>query len=534
MGTLFEDLLSPEAYLGVRASAVELRQTHISAVYLLDRDVFKVKRPVDFGFLNFTTLALRKVACEAEAALNRRLSPDVYIGVVPIFLDSSGRYLVGADGKIPSDGAEVVDYAVHMQRIPDNERADVLLEKGLLGLSEVDRIATRIAAFHGDCEPSPGGRELEFVRENVRENFVQTQHVLSRYLTPTEMAELQAFQLGTLESQAPIFQARALQGALRDGHGDLRLEHVYLRPDGNLTILDCIEFNDRFRFGDVASDLAFLTMDLAHHRRVDLAERLLSVYARETNDFDLYSVIDFYEGYRAFVRAKIATFMALDPNASHALKQLAGEEARSYFLLALSAPRTPVMPKAVIAVGGLIAAGKSTLADWLSGELGGPVIEADRTRKHMLGVAATTRVNDGAFTGAYDKGFTDRVYTEMNRRAAVVLQSGRPVILDASFRSPKMRQAAREVARACNAPFLFIECRAPAAICKARLMEREAQKNAVSDGRLAIFDDFAKEWQPVTELSENEILAVDTSCPRSETEARVKAHIATWPPGFVG
>jgi len=270
-------------------------------------------------------------------------------------------------------------------------------------------------------------------------------------------------------------------------------------------------------------------MDLAFHRRVDLAEHLLAVYARESNDFDLYSVIDFYESYRAYVRAKIATFLAENADAAPDLRAYARAEARRYFLLALAAARPSALRPVVVAVGGIIAAGKSTLAGWISGQRGAPVVEADRTRKSMIGVTATTRVTDGLWSGAYDKGFTTKVYAEQLRRAGVVLASGRPVVLDASFRSPEMRLAAQALARAHGVPFFFVECLAPAAVCKARLEQRQGRADAVSDARLALFDDFVKEWQPVTELPAEEHLRVDTACDPAETHREVTARVATWP-----
>jgi aminoglycoside phosphotransferase family enzyme/predicted kinase len=527
---MFEDLLSPDAYPAPRPGSVELRETHISAVYLVGADVYKVKKAVDFGFLDFSTLERRRAACEAEVALNRRLSPDVYVGVVPIARGPDGRHRVGGEG-------EIVDYAVHMRRLPDEERADERLKRGAFGPAEIDRVAAAIARFHQGCradaETAQHGAP-EAIGVNVRENFAQTRAVLDHYLGAAEAEEIEAYQLGALREMKGVFESRIAAGAVRDGHGDLRLEHVYLHGDGRISILDCIEFNDRFRFADVACDLAFLTMDLAHHRRVDLAERLLATYTRESNDFDLYSVIDFYESYRAYVRGKIATFLAENADAPRELRERAAAEARRYFLLALASERAPAVRPAVVAVGGIIASGKSTLAAWIAEQIGAPIVEADRTRKSLLGVTATTRVNDGAFAGAYDKGFTDKVYAEMNRRAGVVLASGRPVILDASFRSPGMRRAALELARAHGAPFVLVECRAPVEVCKARLSSRQGRADTVSDARVAIFDDFMKEWEAVTELPADQHVVVDTSRPDGEAHAAVAAHLATWPAGLVG
>ncbi|MEZ4411293.1 MAG: phosphotransferase [Polyangiales bacterium] len=371
MGDLFQDLLSPAAYPEPRPAAVERRDTHISAVYLAGDDVYKVKKAVDFGFLDFTTREKRTAACEAEVALNRRLSPDVYLGVVPIVRDASGAHRVGGEG-------EVVEHAVHMRRMADAERADQRLAQGALGGADIDRIAIKLAEFHAACRAGEDTAKFgtaEAIGVNVRENFTQTREVLDHYLTAAEAKEIEAAQLGALEAMRSALDARIDAGAVRDGHGDLRLEHVYLREGGGVTVLDCIEFNDRFRYADVACDLAFLTMDLAHHRRVDLAERLLATYARETNDFDLYSVVDFYEGYRAYVRGKIATFLAENAAAPHELRASAAEEARRYFLLALAARRPAVMRPRVVAVGGIIASGKSTLAGWIAARTGAPVVE---------------------------------------------------------------------------------------------------------------------------------------------------------------
>ena len=530
MGDLFDDLLSTDAYPDPPPISIERRDTHISAVYLAGDDVFKVKKPVNFGFLDFSTHARRWEACEAEVRLNRRLAADAYLGVAPIARGADGQHRIGGAGAI-------VEHAVHMRRLPDDERADVRLARGDLGPDEIDRIATTIARFHATCvsdERTARFGEPSMIRVNVVENFAQTRAVLERYLSPEDAAEIERYQLSTLEERAAVFEGRRAQGAVRDGHGDLRLEHCYLRPDGSVTILDCVEFNDRFRYADVACDLAFLTMDLAHHRRVDLAERLLATYARETNDFDLYGVVDFYESYRAYVRAKIATFLAEDRDAPIDLREAAAAEARRFFLLALSARRTSALRPEVIAVGGLIAAGKSTLAGWISAQTGAPVVDADRTRKHMIGVAATTHVNDGAWSGAYDKGFTRKVYDEVLRRAEVALASGRPVVLDASFRSTWMRLAARALAKRFDVPFTFVECRAPAEICKARLIAREARGDGVSDGRVAIFDDFAKAWEPVNEIPSREHTIADTSLDEHETHRRIREHIATWPRGLDG
>jgi predicted kinase len=261
-------------------------------------------------------------------------------------------------------------------------------------------------------------------------------------------------------------------------------------------------------------------MDLAAHGRIDLAERFVARYARTSNDFDLYALVDFYEAYRAYVRAKIAVI------------RHDRAEARRHLLLALSSTRASLLRPALVAVGGLIASGKSTLAERLGGMMSAPVVEADRTRKHMLGVEATAPVTAGAWSGAYDPAFTERVYAEVLRRANVVLASGRPVIVDASFRSAAMRRAARELAVAHGVPFRFIECRVPREVALGRLSEREKARS-VSDGRTAIFDDFCARYEPPDELSPEERLTIDTSARPDETADAARRFVATWPPGLV-
>ena len=325
---LKDDLLCPAAFVAVAPTEkVSLVETHISWVYLLDRDVFKVKKPVDLGFLNFGSREQRLEACEEEVRLNVRLAPGVYRGLVPITRGLDGRCVVGGSGR-------VIDWAVHMERLSDDERADTLLARGTLSGERIDAIATRIAEFHdtarGDEKVSRFARPSA-IEKNVQENFDQTRHALSQYLDPTEAEEIVRWQTAFVHEQQDRFERRIAQGRIRDGHGDLRLEHVYIGPRGGIRVLDCIEFNERFRYADVCADIAFLSMDLAAHGRVDLAERLLASYAREADDYDLYSVVDFYESYRAFVRGKVASMLANDEDADPTSRRHAGSGGATVF-----------------------------------------------------------------------------------------------------------------------------------------------------------------------------------------------------------
>ena len=524
---LRSDLMRPAAFVERAVERLELVETHISWVFLLERDVFKVKRPVDFGFLDFRTMESRKLACEAEIALNRRLAPDVYLGVVPVRTGADGRACIGGDGAI-------VDWAVHMRRLPDEARADNRLARGELSAHDIDAIAARLAEFHASArsdEHTSRFGKREMIRANVDENFAQTRASITDYVSYEEAHEIARWQSAFLEDNAALFEARIRAGRIRDGHGDLRLEHVYL-VEGGPVVIDCIEFNERFRFADVCADVAFLSMDLAASRRVDLGERLLAAYARKSNDFDSYAVVDFYESYRAFIRAKVSAMIASDESIAPAARERARADARKYFLLSLSADRASFLEPMLVAVGGIIASGKSTIADRIAAAASAPVIDADRTRKSMVGVGAEEPIHHGAWSGAYDPSFTEHVYDEVFRRAEVVLASGRPVVLDASFRSARLRAKARALAEKYDVPFHFVECSADPAICRARLADRE-KRASVSDGRLAIFDDFCARYEPVSEIEPSELLVIDTSQPLDTTLQILTRHLETWPRGFV-
>lgn len=509
MGTLKADL---------QATGLELIETHISWVFLGPTDVFKVKRPVDLGFLDFTTLAERRVACEAEVRLNRRLAPDVYLGIVPITL--------GRDGAHAIDGAgETVDWAVRMRRLHVDRRADELLQAGSLCPDDIDRLADHIARFHAearcDAETSRHGA-VDTIRQNVHENFAQTRDSIAEYLTPEQAREIESWQLGILRDEQ-TFTARIDADRVRDGHGDLRLEHVYFEHDGSIAIIDCIEFNERFRYADVCADVAFLSMDLAWHGRVDLAERFLARYARVANDYDLYSVVDFYESYRAFVRGKVATLLAADREASAIARERAHREARRYFMLSLAFERPPLAPPRVVVVAGMIASGKSRSASTVGEILAAPVVSSDRIRKHMMDREPEESMKSDAWSGAYSERMTKAVYEELFRLTGVILDSGRPVVIDASFRTAAMRAAVKRLAEQRGIPFVLLECTAPRDLLLRRLAARQHVDAHESDARADLLDEFERRFEPISELPASQHARLDTSRPKDENRVRLEA-----------
>ena len=500
----------------------ELRETHISWVLLDGERALKLKKPVDFGFLDFSTLERRKKACEDEVHLNRRLAPDVYEAVVPI-TRAGDRIEAGGEG-------EVVDHGVLMRRLPDRERGDQVLARGELSDARLRKLARRLARFFDEqaetSEIIAAAGRPEAVAVSIEENFEQTREQLPRLLDPAEAAELERWQRAFLREQSDVFEARVRDGRIRDGHGDLRLDHVYFSDDGGIRILDCIEFNERLRFVDVAADVAFLAMDLGVHGHPGTAERFLALFVEATQDHDLYRVIDFYESYRAFVRGKIACFSLADVGPGLPLARSLEATARLHFRLALASERRPLLDPHLVGVMGMVGSGKSTVADRLSERLGAPVVSSDRIRKGLWGITPTAPLPEEA----YAPEVTARVYDELLRRAELVARSGRSVIVDASFRTRAERSGLLARGEALGLPVRFLECRVSEATALRRLEQRRSDPEAVSDAGPELYAPFAASYEPPTELGPETLRPVSTEGPVAGLLDELGRFLPAWPP----
>jgi hypothetical protein len=500
---LVRDLLRP-ANLPDGGDRVEFVATHGSFVFLTERSVYKVKRAKDYGFFDYSTLGARKHFCELEVSLNRRTAPDVYLGVLSVTRDARGYSL--------TRGGETVDYAVHMRRLPDARSARALVAAGNLLARDLAAVARFAADFYRRVQAyPPDPRPLE---ESIAENFAQVQPFVGRFVGGEEWGAIRAAQKAWLARSADRLAMRPR----RDGHGDLRLEHVYLLPDGPL-LIDCIEFAERLRIGDAALDAAFLAMDLHAWGRADLAAGFLARFAYESDDYGLYPLIDGYMSYRAVVRAKVACFVAADAATPPAVAARKAAEARAFFTLARSLLEVRHPSPCLIGIGGLIAAGKSTLADEVSRRTGTPVVSADATRKWLAGIARDERGSPALYTAETDA----RVHDELLARANDVLASGRSVIIDTTFRTRGLRERARRAAHAHGGSFLLVECRAPEAVLRARL---RARAGGVSDAREAQLDAFLAGYDAPDELPPDERSIVDTTEPLDDCVARIERTLA--------
>jgi aminoglycoside phosphotransferase family enzyme/predicted kinase len=514
---LVEALLQPAAYPD-RPSQVELRQTHISWVFLTDRFVYKIKKPVAFGFLDFTTLAARRFFCHEEVRLNRRLAPQVYLGVVDVKAED-GRIHLGGEG-------DTVDYAVHMRRLPEERMLPTLLAAGRVTPAMLQRLARLVAEFHARADSGPEvdqGGTLATVLANWQENFAQTRPYLDVPL-PRELYErIRARVLAFCRTRASLFERRLAQGRIRDGHGDLRAEHIcFTEP---IAIFDCVEFNRRFRHGDVAADVAFLAMDLDALGFPELSQAFVQAYMASAGDPELPEVLDFYKCYRAFVRAKVECFRADDPSLAAAEHRAALAAARRFCQLAgryAEALRRPWL----LATCGVMGSGKSALAAALAQRLDLQVLSSDVTRKQLAGLPPTAPALNAYGEGLYSAAWTEATYARLFADAERPLAQGCSVLIDASFQRASHRRQALALAGRLGAEFCLLECWCSEEELRRRLQSRVAQGENVSDGRWELVAQQRRAFEPLFETPPSQHLRVDTTPPPAHVAAEVIRQLA--------
>ena len=498
---LVEALLKPETYPH-NPKKVELVQTQMSFLFLTGDYVYKVKKPVNLGYLDYTTLEKRRFFCHQEIELNRRLCPDIYLEVVPITI-SQGQICLGGEG-------EIIEHAVKMKQLPSERMMDSLLRLNLLTEEMVVRVAEKLAAFHKKARTSPDISvygELEAITTNTEENFAQTEKYISTSISSQKYNHVKAYTDNFVTTNKPLFSKRVKDGRIRDCHGDLHAAHVCL--SNGIYIYDCIEFNDRFRYGDVASEVAFLAMDLDRFQRADLSQAFVNAYVRLSQDKELLQLLNFYKCYRAYVRGKVESFKLDDPYISE--KEAALAAAQGYFDLAYRYTREKTL---LLIMAGLVGTGKTSVAEALSHSLGLTIISADITRKRLAGIAPTEHRFEGFGGGIYSEEFSRKTYDEMFAQARELLSQGQSVILDASFKKRQDRLQARSLAEKVKADFAVIECLLTEETVKNRL-EQRLKDGSVSDGRWEIFEQQKQDFDKITELpSENHII-LDTSQPMS-------------------
>lgn len=509
---LFNQMAQPDFYPHA-AGDIEQRETHISMVFLAGSFVYKIKKPVNPGFLDFTTLENREYYCRQEVILNHRLTHNVYLGVIAITFND-GKYSLGGPG-MP------VEYAVKMHRLSDTCSMIQRLRTNQIHKNDVEALAKILARFYDNAISERQINDFgtwEIIRTNCEENFRQTAMFAQKIFDEQLFKIVRSAMISFLHRHKQLFDHRIKTERIRDCHGDLRTGHIYFTADG-IQIIDCIEFNDHFRFQDVASDLAFLAMDLDYEGYDRISGILLNAYVRYSKDFDIFVLINFYKCYRAMVRFKVncIRLQANDLLEAKRNRLLAGIE--KYLNLAYKYAICFTRPTLWV-VCGMPASGKSTVSKELAGIFGIRAFNSDVIRKQMMGSVSRDLSHTKFEKGVYSKGITSLTYGRLLLLAQKKIEKGESVILDATFKGAHHRNEAIRLARDMDANIMFVECVVPENLLKKRLLLRK-NKQLISDARISIYASFQKQFEPLDEVSDEHHIIVYTQNSLDECMQRI-------------
>jgi aminoglycoside phosphotransferase family enzyme/predicted kinase len=502
---LIEALSDPTPYPHP-VEGVEVRQTHISVVFLAGPFAYKVKKPVRPGFLDFGTLQKRRHFCEEEVRLNRRLAPHVYLGVVPV-VASGGRVCFEGEG-------ELIEWAVKMQRLPEAATFQERLRRGAVGVELAEALARRIAAFHRGAESNERiaacGRSGAVARL-FRDVFGRASSQVGTTVTRAVLDRVRARVETVLTGLRCLMEARADRGMPRDCHGDLHLDHVYFFPErappADLVIIDCIEFNEHFRFGDPVADMAFPVMDFAFSGRRDLARAFADAYFRAADDEEGRPLLPLYTAYRAAVRGTVEGLLLAEREVPEAERAAALARARAHWLLALTELEEPGRRPCLLLVAGLPGTGKSSLARDLAARADFGVVRSDVVRKELAGLPDGRPAPRPLPQALYTAAWNEQTYAECLRRAERLLFEGRRVLVDATFREERQRQTFLEAAVRWGVPGALLLCQSEPATVRRRL---EARRGDVSDADWPVSVRVASAWEELGPVSRQALHVLST------------------------
>jgi uncharacterized protein len=493
-------------------------QTHISWLAIVPPYVYKVKKTVDLGFLDFSSLAQRRHFCEEEVRLNRRLCQDVYDGVVAISRTDHGLAL--------ECDSNPVEFAVKMKLLKDGSFLHQLIERDPAPDKLLERVSEHLARFYRHQRSSPRIAEwgkIDRLQISTNENFEQIEPFVGSLITAPALSTIRQFTNDFFRTQDVLLNRRRAEGHILDGHGDLRLEHIHVTENA-VSVFDCIEFSERLRYIDPANDLAFLAMDLEDRNHRDLATLFIQHMARQLADPDLHKLMDFYKCYRACVRGKVEGIRSQEPAGNEDERHGFKDRAVRFFQLALNYAVAGAAPM-VLVIMGRIGSGKSAVAELLSDALGWSIESSDRTRKRL----AKHRDNRGAdHPELYGETMTGMTYDELIHKAKAHADKGHNCILDATFGSRKNRDQLREVLQTNGVPYCFIELKAPESTLKQRLGKRDDATARASDARLRDFDRINSFYNELDALEDAHHREVNAEGPAEATAHQVLRHLAAF------
>ena len=495
------NMLRPEVY-DHPVTDIRLIETHISWVLLTGEYAYKIKKPVDFGFLDFSTLEKRQRYCEHELRLNRRLAADIYLDIVTINGEADEPHLSG-------DG-EILEFAVKMSQFPQSAQLDNMLAADELTFEHMDAFALMIADFHQQIEVAGSSADYgdnEHVFQPVEENYRQIKQHIDTTAYNVKLQKISEWSRSVSIQLGADFKQRKHDGFIRECHGDMHLRNmVWLK--GLPMAFDCIEFNATLRWIDVLSEVAFLVMDLQDRQQQQFANHFLNSYLEVTGDYAGLSVLPFYLAYRAMVRAKVNALRLEQENINIEEEQQARLSFESYLDLALSYTEQ-ASPKLII-MRGLSASGKSTLSQQLVDSIGAIRIRSDVERKRMFDHGHSGDTHSGVDQGIYSSQSSVQTYSRLQTLASDILNSGYSVIVDAAFLKHEQRKPFQLLAESLGLRYNIIEITAPVEILRQRII---ARKNDVSDADIAVLEHQLSSWQPLLDSELASAITVNTAEP---------------------
>lgn len=499
--SLIRSLMNPEKFVPP-VETCELIETHISWVILAGSYAYKIKKSLNLGFLDFSTLEKRRFYCEEELRLNKRLASMMYLSVVPITGTLESPQWAGA--------GEAIEYAVKMRAFPQQAQLDRALSLGALKADQIDILARHIANFHNQIEVA--GMENwygnpETVFRPVEENFKQIREHTQNLKALDILTELENWSHGKFQDLKSLFADRKNDGFVRECHGDLHLRNIAWMDDSPV-LFDCIEFSPDLRWIDVINDIAFLVMDLQDRGQPAMAQRFLNNYLEHTGDYGGLEVLQFYKIYRALVRAKIDAIRSCQAGITPGEQAEAEADLLEYLNLALSYIR-PDRPHLIVTYG-MSASGKSTVSRSLLELLGAVRVRSDVERKRLFGLKPEDDGQSALGKGIYSTEATEKTYRKLEELAAKIIDAGYPVIVDAVFLNYEEREHFRELAENRQIPFIILECTTDEETLRQRIAKR---RNDVSDADLKVLELQLSEWEPLREHERVNVVTIDTTTP---------------------
>ncbi|WP_447969977.1 bifunctional aminoglycoside phosphotransferase/ATP-binding protein [Nitrospira sp. M1] len=509
LDTLLQSLQNPALY-DHDISQFELLETHISWVLLTGPYAYKFKKPVNLGFLDFSTLEQRRFFCEEELRLNRRLAPDFYLGLVSISGTPESPALGGS--------GEPIEYAVKMKQFPPNALLSQQILEGNVTSSHIDELAKSIARFHAhttvaDSSSTFGAPNL--LRRPVMSNFEHLSTTPSNVISTQDVKQLKQWTEAEHSRCLEHFKNRKSRGCIRECHGDLHLGNIAL-VDNKIVIFDCIEFNEEFRWIDVISEIAFVVMDLIDRGAFGLAWRLVNTYLEQTGDYEGLRTFQYYLTYRAMVRAKVISIRLTQEEEETTESAKLAEELKKYLTLAESFTTRP--HPVLIITHGLSGSGKTTVSQALLESLSAIRIRSDIERKRLLGLSQSTRTDAQQTDSVYSEASTQSTYAQLEMLARSALESGYSVIVDATFLKQTYRAPFAALAKEIHVPFFILDIRAPEAILRQRIEERLHKGHDASEADCAVLEQQLLHDEPFAPTEQSYAVNVETTHPNHLNE----------------